>query len=134
VKSLLGEPELSSHGFAHYIAQSLLDLRLHTYQPPKDLRKTAREIFKRVYYPLPDGAAHLASFAHLIDYDSLYWVYLWAEMISHKIYPQLREKSWADHMRTFYAKASFETPKNLIENLHGKKIRSCKALMEYLGD
>ncbi|CAN5158916.1 M3 family metallopeptidase [soil metagenome] len=83
----LEESEMATIG-AHYrrqLSYGLTDLNLHSYLAPEqvtDVAKVGNAVVAETYFPQPEGTAFVASFGHLMGYDSGYYGYAWADVIS----------------------------------------------------
>jgi Zn-dependent oligopeptidase len=63
----------------------LLDLALHGAPvdgQPVDAVKVTAEVFRDVFFPVPEGTAFVAYFGHLNGYDGGYYGYAWADAIA----------------------------------------------------
>ena len=62
---------------------ALLDLTLHMEDPNEhDCVELSNQVISDVTLPVPEGAAFVAHFGHLVGYDAGYYGYAWADAIS----------------------------------------------------
>jgi thimet oligopeptidase len=72
----------------HYqrqLALGLTDLNLHSFLSPQqvvDPAAVGNAVFSEVSFPQPEGTAFVCAFGHLMGYDSGYYGYAWADVIS----------------------------------------------------
>jgi Zn-dependent oligopeptidase len=129
------------HGIRHRMAQSVMDLSLHSARPPKGTGAEDRA-FASFYYRLPERTQSVASgFSYLSEYDSTYWTYLWAAGMASQYLDRFRAASGGafdtEVAETF--KASFleqggryGSHETLVRTM-GKNFNLCRALLTHSG-
>ncbi|MFH1715413.1 MAG: M3 family metallopeptidase [Elusimicrobiota bacterium] len=118
---------------AHYRAQmaySLIDINLHSKldeNHKEDLVRYTNNILEKTYMALPLDTAFIAGFGHLMGYDSGYYGYAWADVISADIALQFSSSK----LGFFNNKLGIKFRKEILEQGDGRPVE--ESLRAFLG-